>query len=283
MKLQSLLFTFFLATAPAAALEIPADWTRPVEPFNVAGNIYYVGTAELSSWLVVTSDGYILLDAPLDENVPLLLANIEKLGFDPMKIKVLLNSHAHLDHVGGMAAIKAKTGATLYLSKDDAALAARGGKGDFAFGDGAAFPPVVADVIVADGQKVTLGGVTMTAMITPGHTKGNTTWITRARDGRRELLVVFAPSLSAPGYDLVDNEAYPGIVADYRATFARLATLEPDVFLGTHGSFFELEAKGAARAKGIAPNPFLAPGEYAKFVSLWRDRFEAELAKQKAR
>jgi metallo-beta-lactamase class B len=263
-------------------MDIPASWTTPIEPFNVVGNIYYVGTAELSSWLIVTDEGYILLDAPLDENVPLLLANIESLGFDPKKIAILLNSHAHTDHAGGFAAIKAKTGARLCMSRADAELAARGGKGDFAFGDGATYPPVTTDKFVADGDTVTLGGTTLTAMITPGHTKGNTTWTTRVRDGDRELLVVFAPSLSAPGYRLVDNRAYRNIVEDYRATFERLAKLKPDVFLGTHGSFFDLETTAAARRRGKGANPFIAPARYGEFVSYWKDSFEKELASQEA-
>ncbi|MFA6955246.1 MAG: subclass B3 metallo-beta-lactamase [Thermoanaerobaculia bacterium] len=281
MKLQSLIVAILLAF-PAAAMDIPANWTTPIEPFNVVGNIYYVGTAELSSWLIVTDEGYILLDAPLDENVPLLLANIETLGFDPKKIAILLNSHAHLDHAGGFAAITAKTGARLYMSRADAELAARGGKGDFAFGDGAAYPPVAADRIIADGEKVTLGATTLTAMITPGHTKGNTTWTTRVRDGDRDLLVVFAPSLSAPGYTLVDNHEYRSIVGDYCATFERLAKLKPDVFLATHGSFFDLETTAAARRRGKGANPFIAPTRYGEFVSYWKDRFEKELASQEA-
>ncbi|MGK2857054.1 MAG: subclass B3 metallo-beta-lactamase [Thermoanaerobaculia bacterium] len=284
MKLQSLLLLALLAT-PAAAMDIPSSWTAPVEPFRVVGNIYYVGTAELSSWLIVTPDGYILLDAPLEENVPLILGNIEKLGFDPKKIRILLNSHAHLDHAGGLAAIKAKTGARLYMSKADAELAARGGRGDFAFGDDAAYPPVTADVILQDGQGVTLGGAapvgtTLVAHLTPGHTKGNTTWTTRVRDGDRELVVIFAPSLSAPGYKLVRNTAYPEIVDDYRSTFERLARVEADVFLATHGSFFDLVRKAAARRAGDEANPFVAPGEYRAFVEHWRKEFEENLARQ---
>lgn len=281
MKLQSLLVCLLFAV-PAGAMDIPATWTSPVEPFNVFGNLYYVGTAELSSWLIVTDDGYILLDAPLDENVPLLLSNIETLGFEPAKIRILLNSHAHVDHAGGLAAIKSKTGAHLYMSRADAELAARGGRDDFAFADGATFPPVRADIIVADGDKVTLGVTTLTAMITPGHTKGNTTWTTTLSDGNREYLVVFAPSLSAPGYKLVDNHAYPEIVDDYRATFERLAKLKPDIFLATHGSFFDLEANASARRSGRGPNPFVAPRAYAEFVARWREQFEKELEAQSA-
>lgn len=281
MKLQSLLIAIAFAV-PAPGMDIPANWTTPVEPFNVAGNIYYVGTLELSSWLIVTDEGHILLDAPLDENVPLLLSNVEKLGFDPQRIRVLLNSHAHLDHAGGFSAIKAKTGARLWLSEADAELAARGGKGDFAFGDGAAYPPVVADEILYDGRKVTLGGTTLVPMITPGHTKGSTTWTTRVCEGDREFLVVFAPSLSAPGYRLVDNAAYPGVIDDYHRTFERLARLKPDIFLATHASFFDLLAKASVRRRGVGPNPFVAPASFEEFVSRWRAQFEKELATQSA-
>lgn len=280
MKLQSLLLLALLAT-PAAAMDIPSSWTAPVEPFRVAGNIYYVGTAELSSWLIVTPEGYFLLDAPLAENVELIIGNVEKLGFDPKKIRVLLNSHAHVDHAGGLAAIKAKTGARLYLSRADAELAARGGRDDFAFGDDAAYPPVTADVILTDGLGVTLGETTMIAYLTPGHTKGNTTWTTRIRDGERELLVIFAPSLSAPGYKLVRNDGYPEIVENYRSTFDRLARVEADVFLSTHGSFFDLARKAAARRAGDESNLFIAPREYRAFVEYWRKEFEENLARQR--
>ncbi|MCM2313609.1 MAG: subclass B3 metallo-beta-lactamase [Thermoanaerobaculia bacterium] len=291
MKLQSLLLLALLAV-PAAAMDIPESWTTPVEPFRVAGNIYYVGTAELSSWLIVTPEGYFLLDAPLEENVELILGNIEKLGFDPKKIRVLLNSHAHVDHAGGLAAIKAKTGARLYLSKADAELAARGGRDDFAFGDDAAYPPVTADVILLDGQGVTLGGfapggTTLVAYLTPGHTKGNTTWTTRVREGDREFLVVFAPSLSAPGYKLARNDSYPEIVDDYRATFERLGNLAdparptPDIFLSTHGSFFDLAKKAAALRAGGTENPFVSPDEFREFVDYWRQAFEKSLEKQR--
>jgi len=119
-------------------------------------------------------------------------------------------------------------------------------------------------------------------MITPGHTKGNTTWTTRVRDGDRELLVVFAPSLSAPGYKLTDNDAYRNIVDDYRSTFERLGRLKPDVFLATHGSFFDLETAAELRRRGKGANPFIAPDKYREFVSYWREHFEKELATQRA-
>ena len=140
-------------------------------------------------------------------------------------------------------------------------------------------------MIPRDGQGVTLGGVapggtTLVAHLTPGHTKGNTTWTTRVREGDRELFVIFAPSLSAPGYKLVRNEAYPEIVENYRSTFERLARVEADVFLSTHGSFFDLARKAAARRAGDEPNRFIAPREYRAFVEHWRKEFEENLARQ---
>lgn len=274
--LRSASFLLIAATALAAH---PPSWTEPVAPFRVAGNIYYVGTAELASFLIATPSGHILLDAPLEENVPQLLRSIETLGFAPSEIRILINSHAHSDHLGGMKRIKEITGAELSLSAPDAELAARGGTADFAFGDDLAYPAVTADRILADGDVVSLGGTSLTAILTPGHTRGGTTWLTEVIEDGRKLRVMVVNSMTAPGYDLVGNDAYPGIVDDYRASFDRLAGLEADVFLGPHASFFGLGRKLATAGDG---NPFIDPGELATFVQRSRASFERQLASQTA-
>jgi metallo-beta-lactamase class B len=253
----------FLLIAATALAAHPPSWTEPVAPFKVAGNIYYVGTAELASFLITTPSGHILLDAPLEENVPHLLDSIETLGFAPADIRLLINSHAHFDHLGGMNRIKELTGADLALSAPDAELAARGGTADFAFGDDYAYPAVSADRILSDGDVVSLGGTSLTAIMTPGHTRGGTTWLTEVVENGRTLRVIIANSMTAPGYDLVGNDAYPEIVAHYRSSFDRLAGLEADIFLGPHASFFGLSRKLAAADDG---NPFIDPGELAGFV-----------------
>jgi metallo-beta-lactamase class B len=268
-----------LLIAASALAANPPSWTEPVAPFKVAGNIHYVGTAELASFLITTPSGHILLDAPLDENVPHILRSIETLGFAPSDIRILINSHAHFDHLGGMKHIKELTGAELALSAPDAELAARGGTADFAFGDEYGYPPVSADRILADGDVVSLGGTSLTAILTPGHTRGGTTWLTEVVEDGRKLRVIVANSMTAPGYDLVGNDAYPEMVDDFRSSFDRLAGLEADVFLGPHASFFGLGRKLAATGEG---NPFVDPSELAAFVQRSRAFFERQLASQTA-
>lgn len=238
---------FLLVALLSSPIPAPADdppsWTEPVEPFRIAGNIYYVGTAELASFLITSDKGHILLDVPMEANVPVIVRSIETLGFDPDDIEIIINSHAHYDHAGGIHAMKQLTGARVLLSAPDAELAARGGIGDFAFGDRFAYTPAVADEIVREGSRVSAGETTLTAIMTPGHTRGGTTWTTEVEEDGNRLRVVFANSMTAPTYKLVGNELYPAIMDDFRQSFARLRALEADVFLAPHASFFNLKKK----------------------------------------
>ena len=276
-----MLLLIALSVLPAYAVaENPPSWTRAVKPFHVVGNIYYVGTEELGSYLLRGKDGLLLLDVPLEVNADLVLRNVEELGFDPGKIRVLLNSHAHFDHGGGLAVVRKKTGARLYLSALDAELAARGGKGDFAFGDRYAYTPVVADAIVKDGETVRLGDVAMTAVLTPGHTQGCTTWRTTTVHEGKPVDVLFLCSVTAPGYTLVNNEKYPHIVDDYRRSFATLRKIQPDVFLANHASFFGMADK-AAKARDGGPNPFIDREEFARFLDRSWKALEAQIEAQR--
>jgi metallo-beta-lactamase class B len=174
-------------TTDAQADETSRSWNQPVNPYRVIGNIYYVGAAEVTSFLIVTPAGHILLDSGFAETVPQIKQNIAQLGFRLQDVKILLNSHAHFDHAGGLAELKKLTGAKLMASEADAALLAKGGKGDFHFGDRLSYAPVITDRMLQDGDRVELGGVTMTAHLTPGHTKGCTTWTMKVKD-RSETL-----------------------------------------------------------------------------------------------
>lgn len=213
-----LLFLGLLLLLPATVYAQPDEtsrsWNQPVKPYRIIGNIYYVGASDIASYLIVTPRGHILLDSGFVETVPQIQQNVVQLGFRLEDVKILINSHAHYDHAGGLALLKRLTAATLMTSEADAALLAAGGKGDPNFGDRYPFEPVKTDRILRDGDKVQLGGVTMIAHLTPGHTKGNTTWTMTVKDGRRRYNVVFAGSTTAPGYKLVDNPNYPQIVAD---------------------------------------------------------------------
>src|SRR6185436_13212838 len=194
----------------------------------------YVGASDITSFLITTPAGHILIDGGFEETVPLIRASVKKLGFRLEDVKFLLNNHAHYDHAGGLAMLKKLTGAKLVVSEGDAPLLAAGGHGDFAFGDKYLFPPVQADRTVRDGDTVSLGGVTLTAHLTPGHTKGCTTWTMKVKDGDRTRDVVFAGSLSVlPGVTLAVNPKYPGIAADYAHSFAVLKALPCDIFLSS--------------------------------------------------
>src|SRR6185369_3364280 len=189
------------------------EWNQPVRAFRIIDNIYYVGASEVSSFLITTPKGHILLDSGFAETVPLIADGIKRLGFKIEDVKILINSHAHYDHAGGLAQLKKLTGAQLMLSEGDAALVANGGKGDFQWGDTLTYEPARADRTLKDKDRVELGGVEMIARITPGHTKGCTTWIMKVTDGGRDYDVVLVGSTIVPGYRLVDNPKYPNIAS----------------------------------------------------------------------
>jgi len=275
-----LLFTAFVSTASAQLSETEQAWNRPVEPFRISGNVYYVGAADLSSYLITTPKGHILLDSGMLETVPLVRANIEKLGFKLGDVKVLINSHAHYDHAGGLAELKRLTKATLYASKADAKLLARGGKGDPNFGDRFPFEAVSADQTFNDGWKLKLGGTTMTAMVTPGHTQGCTSWTMDVNDADRRLKAIFVCSVTAPGYTLVGNKEHPEIVSDYESTFRRLKALKVDLFLSSHASAFEMAEKLELRKANPSVNPFIDPQGYSEMLERTESTFRKLLASQ---
>jgi metallo-beta-lactamase class B len=257
-------------------------WNQPVEPFRVAGNVYYVGAHEVAAYLVATPEGHVILDSGFEETVPQLLANVETLGFRPTDVRLLIASHGHFDHVGGMATLRERTGAQILMSAADAELAARGGQGDPNFGDDFAYRPFRPDRLIADGEVVELGGSRLVAHLTAGHTRGCTTWTLRVEEHGRPLDVAFLCSVTAPGYRLLGNAGHPDIVADYQATFRRLAELPVDVFLANHGSFFDLHGKRAALCANPAVNPFVDPEGWRRHLERQREAFESRLAAQRA-
>lgn len=273
--------TAFAAPSPARAQSTAEyrAWNQPIKPLHLIGNIYYVGATEVSSFLITAPEGDILLDGGFAETAPQILANIKTLGFDPRDVKILINSHAHFDHAAGLAALKRATGAKLVVSKPDSALIARGGHGDFAWGDQLTFEPVVADHTVHDGETITLGSTTIVAHITPGHTRGCTTWTTTVDDAGVKRDVVFACSFSAPGYQLVENKKYPTIREDFQRSFAIMRSLPCDVLLAPHGSIFHLKEKIARL--GTTPNPFVDPAECKAYVDESEKAFDAKVLEQR--
>ena len=265
-----------------AAATAPRGWAEAREPFHVVGNVYSVGSAEVTSFLIATPQGHVLIDGGFAESAPQILRNIDKLGFKLEDVKVLVASHAHFDHVGGLAELKRRTGAQVVVSRADAEAMARGGKGDPQFADAIPFAPVYADRIVQDGGVVRVGPTELVAHVTPGHTQGCTTWTTVQRDGEQNVHVVFSCSVSVPDeYRLLGNARYPRAVEDYERSFRTLRALPCDVLLGSHASFFHQDERRARMADG-APNPFVDPAACAAYVDRSEQAFRAHLEKERA-
>ncbi len=256
---------------------------RPFEPFRIIGNLYYVGASDVASFLITTPEGHVLIDTGFDETVPYIRDGIRKLGFRYEDVKILLNTHAHLDHAGGHALVRKETGATIVMSAADAALLSRGGKGDFLpLGDAlVSYPPASADRIIADGESVRLGGLTLTPRLTPGHTKGCTTWTFPIVDsGKAYRVVVFGSTTLLPGIRLKNNPAYPTMADDFAATFLLLKSLPCDVFLAPHGLMYGLDDKARRLASGASPNPFIDPEGYRAYVDRSEKVFLDRLARE---
>jgi metallo-beta-lactamase class B len=260
---------------------VTQKWTAPFEPFHLIGNIYYVGTDGIAVYIIKTSQGLILIDTALQQSTGLIKDNIAKLGFKLGDIKYILNSHAHFDHTGGLAEIKNETGAQLIAGERDKPLL----EGGYYPGDeenkDLSFPPVKVDRTVKEGDKVTLGDTTLTAHSTPGHTPGCTSWEMTVKDGGQDRDVLFFCSGTVALNKLVGRPTYPGIIDDYRSTFAKVKAMKPDVLLGPHPEVYGMQEKRAQMKQG-APNPFVKPGELGTYVAGLEQDFDKQLAKQTA-
>jgi metallo-beta-lactamase class B len=272
-----------LLLAATETPDIPPEWKEPIEPFRIIGKIHYVGTAELASYLITTDEGHILLDTPCEGETPLVLQSIRKLGFDPKDVKILLNSQAHYDHTGGLRAIRELSGARMMAGARDRELLGRGGRGDFAFGDRFLFPEVTVDRALEDGDEIALGGVTLVARLTPGHTRGATTYVTTVEEGGRRYQVVFAGSLTVnEGVRLANPASYEGIAEDYRRSIDLLESLKPDVFLAAHGGFFGLREKAEKLRTGSTTNPFVGGDRYESWLTRMKSAYESQLARDRS-
>jgi metallo-beta-lactamase class B len=271
------------AGAPAAQAN---DWLVAFPAHRVVGDIYYVGSAGLASYLITTPAGHILINSSLEASVPLVQASVEKLGIKFSDIKILLISHAHGDHCAGSARVKELTGAKYMVMDGDVPVVESGGKADFQYGGTAEnlYPATKVDRVLHDGDEVKLGGVVLVARKTPGHTKGCTTWTMKARDSvvgkTYDVVIVGSPNVN-PGYKLVNDAAYPEIVQDYERAFRVWNALPCDVFLGAHGGYYGMAEK-FARLKGGAANPFVDPDGYKSYIAERESAFRAEWRKQQA-
>ena len=249
----------------------PDDMTTAFAPHHVIGNIYYVGTKSLAVYLIVTPQGNILINSTFERNVPLIQQSVEQLGFKFSDTRILLGSHAHGDHQEGDAAVKALTGAqVMALAEDVPALRAMkpGGKEH----------PI--DRILHDGESVTLGGTTLVAHLTPGHSRGCTTWTLKAQEGGKTYDVVIIGSLGVnPGFQLVNNKDVPQIAEEYARAFKVSRALPCDIPLGSHPGMYNMQEKYAKLAAG-GPNPFIDPDGYKLELDIDEAMFRAVLAEQ---
>jgi metallo-beta-lactamase class B len=252
------------------------DWNAPFPAHRVIDNVYFVGTAQLGSFLITTPEGHILVNSDFESTVPSIRKSVEELGFKFGDVKILLGSHAHGDHMEADALIKELTGATVMAMEQDVPALRKmqpGGK------------PHPIDRVLHDGDHVTLGGTTLTAHLTPGHTQGCTSWGLDVREKGTTYHALIVCSFGVnPNYVLVGNKDYPQIASDYVATFAKARALPVDVFLGAHGAFYGLPEKHAALAsrKDGDPNPFIDNAGYLAHVALQEQRFKTMLETQQA-
>lgn len=268
-------------------------WTTPVPPFKIADGLYYVGSQDLAAYLITTPQGNILLNANYIRSPPQIRHSVEALGFRWRDLRVLLISHAHVDHAGGAAEIVRETGAKLEVMEGDVDVIESGGATDFAFGGakrGLQFPPVHVARALHDGEAVTLGGTTLVAHLTPGHTKGTTTWTLSVHvpgepaAQRRQVVIVGSWSV-LDNYRLVASHgrppSYPGITKDYEKTFAVLRALPCDIFLASHGQIFAMPAK-AIRMATAGDEVWIDPGGYQRALQQAQAEFEKILQRQQA-
>jgi metallo-beta-lactamase class B len=277
----SLVSAWFLLISSALMADdsVPANWVAPIKPFHVAGPIFYVGTKGLGVYLVKSSSGLIVLSGAMPQSTELIRNSILALGFKLEDVRLLLVSHAHIDHVGTLAAIKKLTGGSVVAMSAEEELLKSGGKADYLFGgrENFHFGPVSPDRLIEDGETVSLGNIQMTAHWTPGHTRGCTTWEMTVDESGRKYDVVFLDGTSVnPGTRFTKNPSYPGITNDYQRTFATLESLHPDIFLSYHAEAFDLEQK-SHRAEGEGVKAWVDSAGYRNRVSQSKANFEKML------
>ncbi len=287
--MRRLLPHFALLFALPAFAQINPAWMTPLPPFQIADNLYYIGSEDLAAYLVTTPAGNILINANLETSPPQIRASIEKLGFQWTDTKILLNAQAHYDHMGGAAEILRETHAKNMVMDGDAEVVESGGRTDFLAASGSVppYPPAHVDRVLHDGDTLDLGGITLTAHKTAGHTRGCTTWTLPVHlpgepaDRVRNVVIVGGVSFWSD-FHFIDRPgqpaSYPGIAQDFAATFRVLRSLPCDIFLGAHGGYFRLKTKLPRLAQN-GPQVFLDAAGYQAFVTRNEADFEAAMKK----
>ena len=271
----------FAQTIKDFLAQVRQYWDTPTEPFRIIGNVYYVGTKGLASYLITSPDGNVLIDTVMPGNTEKITTNIEKLGFKISDVKLLVNTHAHLDHTGGFAELKKASGAQMVSGTKDKPLLESGtypGREDVV---DLQFPPVTVDRTVNDGDVLTLGPIKLVAHATPGHSPGCTTWTMDVKENGEDHGIIFFCSGTVALNQLVGTPTYPGIVEDYRRTLETAGEIKGDVLLAPHPEMYDMEKKRAAITPG-APNPFVKPGEFQTYLAKLKSDFDEGLAKQSA-
>jgi metallo-beta-lactamase class B len=277
VSLVAAALTVGLGICARASADDPTEWSTPVKPFRIAGNVYYVGTKGLAAYLILSSQGAILLDGTSAGNAPLIERNIEAVGVALHTVKRLVSDHAHEDHVGALARIKQDTGAEFFASAGDRWALEHGRvRGDTHYRP-KPFAPIKVDHVIRDGEAMQLGDVTLTAHLTPGHTPGCTSWSTTVEDQGRHLDVLFLCSITVAGNVLIGNHAYPEIASDYRATFRKLATMKADIVLPSHPDLADVIERAARREAG-EKDSFIDPKALQSLVADFRAAFETALS-----
>jgi metallo-beta-lactamase class B len=287
MRVSLLSLALFATVAAHAQIE-PA-WVTPIAPFQIADDLYYVGSQDLASYLVVTPQGDILINSNLTSSPPLIRKSVEQLGFQWTDIKILLISHAHADHDSGSAQILRETGAKYMVMDGDVPVVESGGAADFDYPN-SRYPAAHVDRVLHDGDEVRLGGVVLVAHKTAGHTRGCTTWTMKTTQHGQPRNVVIVGSWYWNDYRLVDGPghppryraSYPGIAADFEHTFALLHTLPCDIFLGAHGSYFDMLAKLERAKAGAGESAWVDPDGYQAALAKQESDFRETLARRQA-
>lgn len=271
-----------LAAAAAATAADSGPDNQPFPAHRIIANIYYVGASDITSYLITSPEGHFLINSGYEDTPPIIRDGIVKLGFKPADVRILLNGQAHFDHVAGQAALERMTGAKIYSSAREVAVLESGGKADPRWGREYTYPPVKVDHVVRDLEKVTLGGVTLVAHMTPGHSIGCTTWTMRVAEGGKTYDVVFVGGTTInPGVEFVKHPTYPGIADDYARTFQTLRSLPCDIFLGAHGGYYGMKAKYERMQAGAGVAAFVDPAGYRAFIDSSDKTFQERLAKEK--
>jgi len=276
------MFVTTLTLTMAAMGQGPADWYEPFPAHKIVGNVYYVGSKDLATYLITSPEGHILINSGFERTVPLIQKSVESLGFKMTDVKILLASHAHSDHVAGHAALQKATGGKVYVMGGDDQIIASGGKGQY-FYPKDRWDACKVDRVLKDLEEVKLGGVTLVARSTPGHTRGCTTWTWQVEEGGKkfDVVVIGSPNVN-PGYLLVNNKDYPEIATDFAKTFEILKSLPCDVFLGAHGGYYGMVDRYDLLKKG-QKDAFVNPQGYKDYVAFKERAFRKTLAEQKER